>query len=52
MILRVWRGWTTPENADRYEELIRAAIFPGILARNISGLERLELFRRPLETEV
>jgi hypothetical protein len=18
MILRVWRGWTTPENADRY----------------------------------
>jgi hypothetical protein len=52
MILRVWRGWTTPENADRYEELIRAAIFPGILARNISGLEGLELFRRPLETEV
>jgi hypothetical protein len=52
MILRLWRGWTTPENADRYEDLIAAAIFPGILARSIVGLEKLELFRRPLEGEV
>jgi hypothetical protein len=52
MILRVWRGWTTPENADRYEELIRATIFPGILEKAIEGLEGLELFRRPLEAEV
>jgi hypothetical protein len=52
MILRVWRGWTAPENADRYEELIRAEIFPGILSRNIAGLEGLELFRRPLKAEV
>jgi hypothetical protein len=52
MILRVWRGWTTAEHADRYEELIRATIFPGILDRTIAGLEGLELFRRPLEAEV
>ena len=52
MILRLWRGWTTPENADRYEELIRATIFPGILNRTTTGLEGLELFRRPMETEV
>jgi hypothetical protein len=52
MILRLWRGWTTPENADRYEELIRTTIFPGILARTVAGLEGLELFRRPLDTEV
>ncbi len=52
MILRLWRGWTTPENADRYEELIRQTIFPGILARTIAGLEGLELFRRPIEAEV
>ena len=38
MILRVWRGWTTPESADRYEELIRATIFPGILARDNHGI--------------
>ena len=52
MILRLWRGWTNPENADRYEELIRTTIFPGILARSIAGLEGLELFRHPLEAEV
>ena len=52
MILRLWRGWTTPENADRYEELIATAIFPGILARAIAGLDGLELFRRPIEAEV
>jgi hypothetical protein len=51
MILRIWRGWTTPQNADRYEELIRATIFRGILARNIAGLEVLELFRRQMEAE-
>ena len=52
MILRLWRGWTTPENADRYEELIASAIFPSILATSIGGLEGLELFRRPNESEV
>ena len=52
MILRLWRGWTTPENAVRYEELIATAIFPSILARAIAGLEGLELFRRPIEAEV
>jgi hypothetical protein len=52
MILRVWRGWSVAENADRYEELIRTTIFPGILARTIAGLEGLELFRRPPEGEI
>jgi hypothetical protein len=52
MILRLWRGWTTPENADRYEELIRQMIFPGILTKTIAGLEGLELFRRPIGGEV
>jgi hypothetical protein len=52
MILRLWRGWTNAENANRYEELIRATIFPRILGRAIAGLEGLELFRRPLEAEV
>ena len=44
MILRLWRGWTTPENADRYEELIGTTIFPGILARTVAGLEGLRAF--------
>ena len=46
-ILRVWRGWTAPENADSYEALIRAAIFPGILGKAIAGLEGSRAFFPP-----
>ena len=52
MIDRLWHGWTTPENADGYEALIRSTIFPGILRRDIEGLGRIELLRRPLGAEV
>ena len=52
MISRLWHGWTTPENADGYEELIRSTIFPGIVGRAIDGLQRIELLRRPLGAEV
>ena len=51
MIVRFWRGWTTAANADRYEELIRSTIFPDILAREIDGLFRLDLYRRAGEVE-
>jgi hypothetical protein len=51
MIVRLWRGWTTAANADKYEELIRATIFPDILARDIDGLFRLDLYRRAGEVE-
>jgi hypothetical protein len=52
MILRLWRRWTTPNNADRYEELIRSTIFPAILTRGIPGLGRIELVRRESDEEV
>jgi hypothetical protein len=52
MIGRVWRGWTTQENADRYEHLLNSQIFPSILAKGIVGFERIELFRRDLPQEV
>lgn len=51
MIVRLWRGWTTAANADRYEELIRSTIFPDILDRGIDGLFRLDLYRRADEVE-
>ena len=52
MISRIWRGWTTKENANAYDVLLRNEIFPDILARNIIGLRRLELFRAPVGEEV
>ncbi len=52
MISRVWHGWTTAENASTYEALLRSEIFPGIIAKEIAGFERIELFRRELGAEV
>lgn len=52
MIARVWHGWTTPENADAYEALLRHEIFEGIKDRQIAGFQGIQLMRRNLETEV
>ncbi len=52
MISRIWHGWTSPENADRYESLLKTEIFPGILARKILGFQRIELLRREHDSEV
>jgi antibiotic biosynthesis monooxygenase (ABM) superfamily enzyme len=52
MIGRMWHGWTTPENADAYENLLRTEIFPGIAAKQVQGYRSIQLFRRPLGEEV
>ena len=52
MILRIWHGWTLPEDADTYENLLRTEIFPGIAAKNVPGYRSIELLRRPLDKEV
>ncbi|MBM4187223.1 MAG: antibiotic biosynthesis monooxygenase [Gemmatimonadetes bacterium] len=46
MVARVWRGWTTPANADRYELLLKEVIFPGIEGRQLAGYRGIELYRR------
>lgn len=30
MIARHWRGWTKPENADTYQELLTTKVLPGL----------------------
>ena len=52
MIARVWHGWTTVDNADRYETLLREEIFVGIQNRRIPGFRGIELLRRPVGGEV
>jgi antibiotic biosynthesis monooxygenase (ABM) superfamily enzyme len=52
VITRIWHGWTEPGNADAYETLLRTEVFPGILAKNVAGFRRIELFRRPAGDEV
>ena len=52
MISRIWHGWTTPENADAYESLLKDEIFSGIQERGIAGYRGIELLRRDIEGEV
>ena len=52
MIKRVWHGWTTPENADTYQQLLESQVFPGIEAKGIDGLISFELLRRDHDSEV
>lgn len=54
MIIRLWRGWTSPDNADAYQHLLDATIVPGIIARAIPGLQGVDILRRYdlSETEV
>ncbi|HET8625529.1 MAG TPA: hypothetical protein VFM14_18355 [Gemmatimonadales bacterium] len=49
VICRIWHGWTTPENADAYERLLRSEIFQGIAEREIPGYRGIELLRRPAD---
>ena len=51
-IKRIWHGWTTPQNADAYESLLREEVSVGIEAMRIGGLRRFEMLRRPLKDEV
>lgn len=52
MISRIWHGWTTPENADAYENLLREEILPGIAQRGIAGYHGAQLFRREEGDEI
>lgn len=51
MIARIWHGWTTKAMADRYENLLKSEVFPGILAKRVPGFIKLELGRRELAEE-
>jgi len=46
MIGRTWHGWTSLQNADAYERLLRSEIFTGIVGRNIPGFSGIHLLRR------
>ncbi len=52
MIARIWHGWTTPDDADAYEELLRSEVFPGIEAKGVAGYRGIRLLRRTVADEV
>lgn len=50
MIARLWRGWTTPENGDAYETLLREHILPGI--HRVDGFRGAYILRQDEQNEV
>lgn len=52
MVVRIWHGWTSTANADRYEGLLREEIFVGIAGRKIAGYHGIKLLRRDGASEV
>jgi antibiotic biosynthesis monooxygenase (ABM) superfamily enzyme len=52
MIIRIWHGYTTPENAPAYEHLLQTKIFPHIEEKKVKGYRKIELIRRPQGGEI
>ena len=51
MISRIWHGWTTLENADSYEQLLKDEIFVHIGNRHINGFRSIQLLRQSSANE-
>lgn len=52
MICRLWRGWTSLENAVAYQRIVHSHVIPQIEARNIQGFRRIDLMKRNCGEEV
>jgi heme-degrading monooxygenase HmoA len=50
MIARLWRGWTSRENADVYERLLREQVLPGLML--LDGYRGGYILRRESNEEV
>ena len=46
MIARIWYGWTTRENAGKYEKLMREEVLLEIAKRSIPGYKGAEILIR------
>lgn len=51
-IKRIWRGWTSPQNAEAYRRVLVEKVRPEIEAKKIPGFQSLELLRRDTGEEV
>jgi antibiotic biosynthesis monooxygenase (ABM) superfamily enzyme len=52
MICRLWRGWTSVQNAGAYERIVRREVIPGIEARKIPGFRHMDLMKRDFGDEI
>ena len=52
MVVRIWHGTTSKENAAAYEQLVTKKIFRDIEAKTGDGFEGVQLLKRELPEEV
>ncbi len=52
MVIRIWHGRTKPENADKYEQLLKQKVFPEIAAKALKGYKGIQLLKRKVESRV
>ena len=46
MIIRIWRGWTTPEGASAYQNVLSAQVLPMIEGYAMPGFRGIKMMRR------
>lgn len=51
MIARIWYGWTSRANAEKYEKLLREEVLLEIAKRSIPGYKGAEIFVREAEND-
>ena len=51
-IIRTWKGWTTPENAPVYENMLINEVFPEVKKKGVNGLEKVSISTSEKENEV
>ena len=52
MICRLWRGWTTPEDADAYQRIVSEEVLTSLADRDLAGYPGAYLLRRDAGDEV
>jgi len=51
-IARIWRGWTTPSNAETFERILSKEAIPTITQSKPAGLREIQLLKRAVGEEV
>jgi len=46
MIARIWHGWTIPENANTYYQVLTEQVIPQIESYKMEGYRKIEVLRK------
>jgi antibiotic biosynthesis monooxygenase (ABM) superfamily enzyme len=52
MIARIWHGYTSIENAPKYENVLVHEVIPSIEDKKIEGFRNISILKRTLKDEI